>query len=116
MLVGPGGAELSEVVACLPDASGELPDTLASSCPAGDYSFRSRRELLGRDGHEQRSTTLLARLSAEPRALIGVFPGLTNAFTAIRWRAAGATLAWDTWHSYPQTRELVCTASLLRRR
>jgi len=103
-------------VACLPETDGELPGRLSSSCPGGEYSFSSRRMLLAPDGHERRSATLLARLSAEPRALVGLFPGLRNAFTAIRFRATGPTLAWDTWHSYPQTRELVHTASALRRR
>lgn len=108
--------ELSEVVACLPETDGELPARLSSTCPAGDYTFSSRRMMLGRADHEQRSATLLARLSAEPQALVGLFPGLRNAFTAIHCRAADRTLAWDTWHSYPQTRELVHTASALRRR
>lgn len=103
-------------MACLPDTDATLPDRLSSSCPGGDYSFSSRRVALGRAGHERRSATLLVRLSSEPQALVGLFPGLRNAFTAIRCRAAGPTLAWETWHSYPQTRELVHTASALRRR
>ena len=116
VLVGADGVALSEVVACLPETDGALPDRLSSSCPGGDYSFFSRRMVLGRDVHERRSARLLKRLSAEPHALVGLFPGLPNAFTAIRCCASGTTLVWESWHSYPQTRELVQTASVLRRR
>ena len=116
MLVGPDGLALSEVVACLPETDGSLPERLSSTGPGGDYSFSSRRIVLGRDVHERRSTTLLAQFSSEPQALVGLFPGLPNAFTAIRCRASATTLLWESWHSYPQTRELVQTASVLRRR
>ena len=104
------------MVACLPETDGALPARLSSSGPGGDYSFSSRRIALGGDVHERRSETLLALLSDEPQALVGLFPGLPNAFTAIRCRASETTLRWESWHSYPQTRELVQTASVLRRR
>jgi hypothetical protein len=57
----------------------------------------------------------VARLARDPDALVGVFPGLPNAFTGIRCRAIGAVLSWETWHAYPQTGELVRTKSALVR-
>ncbi len=113
--MGPSGSGLSEVVACVPGVEGTLPAQLSSSWAGGEYTFRSECLVLGRDEHARRSRTLLRRLGAEPNALVGVFPGLADAFTGIRCRAAGAAIAWETWHSYPQSGELVRTAGTLRR-
>ncbi len=113
--MGPAGAGLSEVVACLPGVEGHLPERLSTSWTGGSYAFSSERLALTAEEHERRSTALLGRLAAEPDALAGVFPGLPNAFTAIRCRVAGVALGWETWHSYPQTGELVHTASRLLR-
>lgn len=116
VLVGPGGAGLSEAVACRPGADAPLPRRLVSSCPAGEYAFASDRLALDGPSFDYVSATLLARLGADRQALVGVFPGLPGAFTAIRCAPAGALLEWETWHSYPQTRELVHTATGLRPR
>lgn len=113
--MGPSGAGLSEVVACVPGVDGHLPERLSSSWTGGSYAFSSDRLALTADEHERRCTALLARLAAEPDALAGVFPGLPNAFTGISCQVAGVALSWETWHSYPQTGELVHTTSRLLR-
>lgn len=114
--MGPAGTELSEMVACLPGVDTPLPRQVSSSCPGGRYAFTSDRRALDRSEYARCSAGLLGRLEREARALVGVFPGLPGAFTAIRCGLAPGGLEWETWHSYPQTREVVHTATTLRRR
>ena len=52
-------------------------------------------------------------MDADPLGLAAAFPGLPNAFTAVRWWSDGGWLRWESWHSYPQTGEIVRTESAL---
>jgi hypothetical protein len=112
-LVRAEGDLLSEVVACLPDGSRNLPRSLSRPGAHRDYAFSS--EVLSLSGleHGRRARAVVEEVESDPDGLLGVFPGLPNAFTAVRWRGDGSVLRWETWHSYPQTREIVHTASTL---
>lgn len=122
LLSTPGG-RISETVACLPGRDAALPGRDAA--------------LMGRDtalpGRVQRSLTghgyrFAAELTAAPGAardpawdsdahtLIGVFPGGPDAFTMLRAEPPGRPdlVRWTTWHSYPQTGELVRTSTTVR--
>lgn len=92
------GERLVETVACLPGRDPHLP-------PAMDgpgYAFTSRVEPLAH-------APLWRDLAADPRALVGLFPGDPDAVTALRAEERG----WRTWHAYPQTGELVTTQTWL---
>lgn len=117
-LVG-GGAVLSETVACVPGIAGSLPDRRTD----GAYDFRAHVERLEPEAYAARARDVLARAAAGPYALAGVFaaaPGAGDAalpaFTALAAQplASAAGIAWTTWHGYPQTGEIVVTASSLR--
>jgi hypothetical protein len=112
---------LSETVACVPGVAGSLPQRRTS----GAYDFRARVERLGDDAYAARAAALIAAAADDPRALAGVFadaPGTARgaglpAFTALAARPLpdGRGIAWTTWHGYPQSGEIVVTASSLER-
>jgi hypothetical protein len=126
------GERASETVACLPGVAGELPRRRTD----GGYDFRARVELLTGDAYAARARSVLARVADDPCALAGVFadapagPGsdgpvcdavggrrraLGLAFTALAAHplADSAGIGWTTWHGYPQSGEIVVTASRL---
>jgi len=117
------GEELSETVACLPGVGGSLPAERID----GRYSFHARVERHSPAAYAGRAAALLASVSADPRALAGVFapspaardaPGPPAiAFTALAASAllSGDAVAWTTWHGYPQSGEIVVTSSRLER-
>ncbi len=118
-----GGSVLSETVACVPGVAGSLPGRRTD----GGYDFRARVERLAPEAYAARAAELLARAAADPRALAGVFaaaPGCDGtqlpAFTALAAHtpapaSPAAGVAWTTWHGYPQTGEIVITASRVER-
>ncbi|MGK5557944.1 DUF2617 family protein, partial [Actinomadura kijaniata] len=59
---------------------------------------------------------LLDDLNGRDDALVGVFPGSPHAVTALAVDPAAPAsgpdaLGWRTWHTYPQTQEIVMTVS-----
>lgn len=104
--------EVSETVACRPGARGPLPPRAG----AGGYAFRARTTTHEPAGYARRARLAIAAAAQDPAALVGIFPGLEHAFTALRVRPLPRGIAWTTWHGYPQTGELVVTASRLERR
>lgn len=110
-LIRSAGLDLRERVACQPGTPGDLP--AAREQAAGDhrYTFTSQVSTLTREA----AAAVAARVGAEPHGLVGVFGADPGAFTALRAApehcAAGADgVAWETWHAYPQTDELVYTS------
>ena len=114
--------DLSETVACVPGVCGSLPQRRTS----GGYDFRARVEHHAGDAYVARAGELIARAATDPHALAGVFPDAPGcsdggarlpAFTALAVRPLhdGRGIAWTTWHGYPQTSEVVVTASSLER-
>ena len=117
-----GAVSLSETVACVPGVSGSLPQRRTD----GGYDFRARVERHAGDAYAARAAAVLARATEDPLALAGLFaaaPGSGGdggaalpAFTALAVappRAGAGGIAWTTWHGYPQTGEIVVTASRL---
>jgi hypothetical protein len=121
-LVG-GGAELSETVACVPGVAGSLPRRRTD----GAYDFRARVEHHDAAGYAARAAAVLRRAAGDPLALAGLFaaaPGAGDAggarmpaFTALAVAplARDRGIAWMTWHAYPQSGEIVITASSMER-
>lgn len=107
-----GGAGLSETVACVPGVAGSLPPRRVDR----GYDFRAHVERLAPRRYAARAAEVLARAGRDPRALAGVFPAAPAgprlpAFTVLAARSPEHGLAWTTWHGYPQTGEIVVTAS-----
>ncbi len=101
VLVRRGGAvELCETVACLSAGGAPLPGR--HEAPGG-YRFTSTVRALPAD----------PRAALPPGCLLAAFPGHADAFTALHAHATVAGLRWESWHAYPQSRELVVTRSLL---
>lgn len=103
----------SETVACDLPVSSPLPDRAAVGGYAVDAQVRTHAAA---DFHD-RVTELEATL-AEPaslgRALAWArFPGAPDALTAISFVATPAMARWQTWHTYPNTGEVVHTSSTL---
>jgi len=113
------GGRLSETVACVPGVAGSLPQRRTD----GGYDFRARVERLDGDGYAARAAAVLAAATDDPLALAGLFaaaPGTCAgagpampAFTALAVAplASGGAIRWTTWHGYPQSGEIVVTAS-----
>ncbi|MGC4808022.1 DUF2617 family protein [Micromonospora sp. DT233] len=107
------GVELTETVACLPGRPPELPATRLDE--ATGYRFTATVLRPTGTGLADRVAALRAELAGDPYALVGVFPGDVDAVTALAVRAdpPGGTVAWRTWHAYPQTNELVLTETVV---
>lgn len=116
------GARLSETVACVPGVAGVLPPRRTD----GGYDFRARVERHDRGTYAARAAAVLLGAAGDPLALAGLFasaPGeaatdavATPAFTALAVRPLeSGGIAWTTWHGYPQSGEIVVTASRLER-
>ncbi|GAA3717081.1 DUF2617 family protein [Gordonia hankookensis] len=115
VVVDDGTDRLCETVACLPGMDAPLPDTVVED----GYTFASRIEPCDTDRMQSIVTELGHRvdrhLAAGDPAVMGHFPGLPLAITAVIATAHADALAWQTWHTYPQCSELVVTSSELRR-
>ncbi len=105
--------ELTETVACLPGRAPHLPDILHDE-NAG-YRFTATVLRPAGDGLRTRVAALRAELADDPYALVGIFPGDVNAVTALSVRPfpPDGSVAWRTWHAYPQTNELVLTETVV---
>ncbi|MFY1637948.1 DUF2617 family protein [Solwaraspora sp. WMMB335] len=103
-------ADWVETVACLPGRPRDLPPALDTG--AG-YRFAARVHRLGSAALADRVASLRRRLTDHPRALIGVFAGGPDAVTALHARFGAGWVGWRTWHSYPQTAELVETETVV---
>jgi hypothetical protein len=100
---------LSETVAC--DLADAVP--LPARTRRTGYRFDSRVERLAPEPFRTRVAGLVERLDADPQAIVAGFPGTPYAVTAIAVDSTGPALAWQTWHAYPQTGELIHTTTRL---
>ncbi|MGW5672428.1 DUF2617 family protein [Micromonospora sp. NPDC003776] len=105
--------DLTETVACLPGRPPHLPDTLHDE--SAGYRFTATVLRPAGDGLRTRVAALRAELADDPYALVGVFPGDVDAITAlaVRPQPPVGSVAWRTWHAYPQTNELVLTETVV---
>ena len=113
----------AEAVAC--EAAGELlPRSAAWSGDDCRLQFSSRIRRLTDAAFSAAVGRLGALLSADPCAVIGLFPsdpagpragqGDDHAVTALRARRLPTgRIGWRTWHAYPRTRELVTTQTAM---
>jgi hypothetical protein len=109
-----GGIGWSETLACLPDRPGGLPaHHVVDSGPLRSW-FRASCLRPSTTRLIEQVQVLARRCEGDPGALLGVFPGSPLAITAllVKDRGTGA-VSWRSWHAYPQTGELVTTASVV---
>jgi hypothetical protein len=99
----------SEIVACRPGAPAGLPAEVVEELPGLRYTFRARVRQLSAEELAAAAARLRARLCGHLRAIVGVFPGNTDALTALQAEPERGGIGWRTWHVYPQTGELVLT-------
>ncbi|WAC53820.1 DUF2617 family protein [Gordonia sp. SL306] len=115
VVVDDGIGRLCETVACLPGMDAPLPEAVVED----GYTFTSHIESCDTDRMQSIVADLDHRidrqLDAGGAAVMGHFPGLPLAITAVIATAHADALTWQTWHTYPQCSELVVTSSELRR-
>lgn len=110
-----GASSCSETVAC--DAGGAgLPPVTDRALPGLVYRFSSLVEQLPAERLSRRAESILESVGDDTSGLVGVFPGSPHALTAVRAEPRPGGVAWWTWHVYPQSGEVVVTASEVRRR
>lgn len=110
-----GSVLCSETVACGTGAGVQddgLPGRWVADLPGVRHRFRSATSHFRPDALRTRVSDLLAILAADPAAVCGVFPGDPLAITGVQARFRSPRAAtWRTWHSYPQTGEVVVTCT-----
>jgi hypothetical protein len=109
-LVSGAGVTVHERVACEPGTPGDLPASREHLAGGHRYAFTSRVTALTGDV----AARVAARVAEDPYGIVGVFGEDPGAFTALRAapeRCGGGRhgIAWETWHAYPQSGELVTT-------
>lgn len=106
-----GEGELVETVACLPGVDGGLPGSTTRP-GMGDYRFGSTVEAVSRTELSRRVERLHREVADSTGGLLVAFPGDPLAVTALHLTpGSGRPLRWRTWHSYPQSGELVTTTT-----
>jgi hypothetical protein len=107
-----------ETVACLPDVTGPLPQTLGRAFEGWSYRFTAEVSRPAPAEFRREVRRLRERFADLPNTLGGVFPGSPEAMTVLSAAVlpstgAGPRVTWSTWHSYPQTAEIVMTQTVL---
>ena len=112
--------EFIETFACL--GEGERPEWDTTRATEGTWSkftsHRFRCSLTDVQGSFADATAEVVHQSRihEHHLVVG-FPGDPNAFTALAaTRSEAGQVSWETWHCYPQHRQIVHSRSELRRR
>jgi hypothetical protein len=102
---------LHETVACgIVDAA-----ALPAAHAEGGYSLGSYVATLEPDELAERASELVERLEGRTDAVVAHFPGDPNAVTALALDELGEQqISWSTWHTYPQTGEIVATVTSYR--
>ncbi|MEU0314783.1 DUF2617 family protein [Nocardioides sp. NPDC006273] len=105
---------LHETVACgLAEAA-----PLAAEHSTDGYRLASHVREVGPDELAAEASRLVEGLSGRTDAVVAHFPGDPHAVTALALDGVGGTSAgeitWRTWHTYPQTGEIVATTTSYR--
>lgn len=105
-----------ETVACLPGFEGGLPDTAAQDFDDWSYRFGARVRHFTPAEFGKQVARIRDRSDEHPQALYGIFPGSPEAVTALTVEWQSAALSWRTWHTYPQSGQIVATHTRLEAR
>lgn len=100
-----------ETVACLPERTIPLPRT--AECELRGWRYTIESDV--RTCHEAEFGARVAGIErCAAYGLVGRYPGLPGAVTAIALRLWRSGLWWTTWHTYPQHFQIATTISFLR--
>ncbi|MEU2261719.1 DUF2617 family protein [Streptomyces sp. NPDC019645] len=105
-----------ETVACLPGVEGGLPESATHEFDGWRYHFGARVLHCSAGEFTERVAAVLARCEGDAGSLCGLFPGSPDAVTALAVAPHGSGLSWRTWHTYPQSRQIVATQTRLEAR
>ncbi|MET7304948.1 DUF2617 family protein [Embleya sp. NPDC005575] len=114
MLITPGrgeGEPVSETVACVPGAATPLPARVATRLGRWEYEFTALTQRFEDTAFVARVREIVTLASGHEYGLIGDYPGLPYAVTAMVVERCGAGAVWSTWHTYPQECRIVSTRS-----
>ena len=105
------GGRCVETVACLPGRPAGLPSAVEDD----GYAFGAQVHRLAPEELAAAVADLRDGLAGDPYALVGEFPGVPDAVTALAVNLPGeGALGWRTWHAYPQSGEMVSTWTVVR--
>ncbi len=104
----------SETVACLPEREGALPSREERDVGGLHVQFAAQTLRLHGAALSERVSGIIRDCATDEHAIVGEFPGMPLAITAVRVRAGQDGTAWRTWHAYPQVGELVETRTVVR--
>ncbi|MFF8845432.1 DUF2617 family protein [Streptomyces sp. NPDC015127] len=105
-----------ETVACLPGVAGGLPETSVREFDDWTYRFGAHVRRFTAAGFSDQVARIRSRSDGNPEALYGIFPGSPEAVTALTVERHSTGLGWRTWHTYPQSRQIVATHTRLEAR
>ena len=89
VFAGPG-----ETVACLPGMERGLPATATQELADWNYRFSARVQHLSTDESTEQVALLRSRVDGRPEARCGVFPGSSEAVTALAVEQQSTGLGW----------------------
>lgn len=102
---------LHETIACGISDARRLP----GEHTARSYHLTSQISAADPGQLAEEATALVERLSGRTDAVVAHFPGDPHAVTALALEGAGeGEITWKTWHTYPQTGEIVATTTSYR--
>ncbi len=102
---------LHETIACGIADAAALPAAHAED----GYSLGSHVATLEPEELAERAAELVERLKGRTDAVVAHFPGDPHAVTALVVEELGEwQITWSTWHTYPQTGEIVATVTSYR--
>ncbi|MFJ9387558.1 DUF2617 family protein [Nocardioides sp. NPDC101246] len=102
---------LHETVACGIAEAAPLPAAHA----AGGYRLASHVGEMRPEELAAQASRLVERLEGRTDAVVAHFPGDPHAVTALALDKVGERqITWNTWHTYPQTGEIVATTTSYR--
>jgi len=102
---------VSETVACLPGAASPLPARAATRLGRWEYEFTALTQSFTDAAFASRVREIVDLASGHEHGLVGDYPGLPYAVTAMVVERCGAGAVWSTWHTYPQEGRIVSTRS-----
>ncbi|MBT2368183.1 DUF2617 family protein [Streptomyces sp. ISL-10] len=105
-----------ETVACLPGVAGGLPATAVQDFDDWGYRFGARVRHFAAAEFSTQVAWIRSRSEGHPEALYGIFPGSPEAVTALIVERHSTGVSWRTWHTYPQSRQIVATHTRLEAR
>lgn len=109
---------LVETVACLPGRRAELPGAAERRIGGLRYRFRARVEHPAADALRSRVRELRRRAEldgGDGRTVLAEFPAHPDAVTVLSMReTASPGVCWETWHVYPNSRQIVMTSTEVR--